>query len=88
MALRATGALGLIAVGAVAAMPWVFVPAVILLAYSVGPLVKLVEGRTSHSGRGGPWDRAHGDLAAHRSRTADGERRRGLRVLPHLRRAR
>lgn len=39
MALRATGALGLIAVGAVAAMPWVFVPAVILLAYSAGPLL-------------------------------------------------
>jgi hypothetical protein len=39
MALCAAGALGLIAMGAVVLMPWVFVPALILLAYSMGPLV-------------------------------------------------
>jgi hypothetical protein len=39
MAVCAAGALGLIAMGSVVLMPWVFVPALILLAYSGGPLV-------------------------------------------------
>jgi hypothetical protein len=39
LAVCAAGAVGLIVIGAVALMPWVFVPALILLAYSLGPLV-------------------------------------------------
>jgi hypothetical protein len=39
MAVCAVGAVGLIVMGTVEFMPWVFVPAVILLAYSLGPLV-------------------------------------------------
>ncbi len=35
----AVGALGLIATGAVLVAPWAFVPAIILLAYTLGPLV-------------------------------------------------
>ncbi len=39
MTLCVIGAVGLIVIGAVELAPWVFVPAVILLAYSLGPLV-------------------------------------------------
>ena len=38
LTLWAVGAIGLLVVGAVAVLPWVFVPAVILLAYTLGPL--------------------------------------------------